>query len=115
MQLSTASQQLQLLYSDQTEELLAGHDFCELLRNGHLALAAGHAPPPESASELAGNACRKCLQERRLPIVCDDSAGSMLDVSCTGHAVPVPQTSLHSSNCSQHLRQLPHVKIWICC
>jgi hypothetical protein len=51
LQLSTATQQLQLLYSDQTEEVLAGHDFCELLRNGHLALAAGQAPPPNSASE----------------------------------------------------------------
>ncbi|WIA36526.1 hypothetical protein OEZ86_007820 [Tetradesmus obliquus] len=63
--LSTASQQLQLLYSDQTEELLAGHDFCELLRNGHLALAAGHAPPPDSAtgytvSTQAGVAAAAC-------------------------------------------------------
>lgn len=63
--LSTASQQLQLLYSDQTEELLAGHDFCELLRNGHLALAAGHALPPDSAtgytvSTQAGVAAAAC-------------------------------------------------------
>ncbi|WIA16329.1 hypothetical protein OEZ85_013028 [Tetradesmus obliquus] len=63
--LSTVSQQLQLLYSDQTEELLAGHDFCELLRNGHLALAAGHAPPPDSAtgytvSTQAGAAAAAC-------------------------------------------------------
>jgi hypothetical protein len=51
LQLSIATQQLQLLYSDQTEEVLAGQDFCDLLRNGHLALAAGQAPPPNSASE----------------------------------------------------------------
>lgn len=50
-QLSTATQQLQLLYSDQTEEVVAGQDFCDLLRNGHLALAAGQAPPPNGASE----------------------------------------------------------------
>lgn len=45
LQLDTAACELQLLYSDMTEEAIRGPDFTDLLSKGHLALAAGVAPP----------------------------------------------------------------------
>eukprot|EP00775_Hariotina_reticulata_P002000 gene2000-2322_t len=43
-QLNTADKRLQLLYTDMTEEEVSGHDFEELLRNGHLLLAGPQKP-----------------------------------------------------------------------
>lgn len=54
VQVDPVAGELQLLYSDMTEEVIKGSDFTDLLCKGHLVLAPGVAPPHTSMTRQQG-------------------------------------------------------------